>query len=1358
MAVHNFIIQEIIRMNEFDEVIDINSINKTQDLNELRDRYVLTEELAYIICDILGTITGKPIVSLIPGMVRKLYQRRASIITAAYGKGKSHALVFIASILASLESDALFDYILGLIPKFKTKELNEVLEMQLHSLKGKRYLIVPISLEKQLGKGIELVFLSNLEMAIKKKGILQEEEYFETDFRQAAKILDLQLAQDDFRQKWEKTAKKRQTSISAIISGIESLDDKFLDKFLEIHESIFRAKPDLKKGVIIDRIFDVARDITESSNYSGIIFLVDELTIFLESSYESGKVMKEIGGLQSIAQYINNLSDFFWFVGAQHKTLELALGQTSFKKDDLDKLRGRFNELPAITGVGFPEVARSLFRKAERFDEFAKVIKSEKLFAHHEKTVKSHYSWNITPDEIFPFHPEVIELLPNISSTFEQERSAIQFLATFYNKKRQEKAIIGNKLNLVTIESLYDWYLHNIIVLSPEVNAVLSLASYEQASNPELRKKVIKGLVTLHFLFRTGLGREGDYPVSVSRFAHLLDSPEDPISETLEEISRSTTHLYKDESRNGYLISETSLPMSEIDNAIAEAKTKVNIHDELKTRLKIPVTIETVPETITRIPRKIKYAWKTIPRLPEEVARPGTPYDVDLYMVYLMPENIGAYDYDAFKELARNWVNEDQNLICIVPKKEAAMIVQQDVIRELAGLELALKDKEISQYRDQLGGKHDNLMETFSERVYNIFLDPSNFDFIATNEKTLHSDIDTISPDDIWRTVLKDIYPNFPWKMANLAESRTSVNAILTFIQGYPKAKPNQNVKKHLRDTISQFGLIEVDGDKYNFIIPSKDLSSTYPPFAAWKLLITCVDSELRLEKIYLKLKKPPFGLNDHLIEILIAIGWKYGIFKIDCPTKPTETNKNWNNVLKNVSSSLSKDKYVIRHYWTPDPESKDLIVNLLSLLPNGDKWDFKTSRENQEVIFDLILSSTQDWLAKAIKSIQEIKEVIGFPSETQDRFNKLETRFEELAKAVEKLIVEEELETRLQILPMTLLNTETPPVETAYYPFKELCTDIAHFVEAQNYILTNFKPFFLQFDEMKRILWKDLSPSEKAEMTKVNGEIKNLSSWLSKPEKRALVTQKVQEYFEKSLRSKANIHNNLVKKSELTRKDLVNLPQFKILSELNPPLLNDQAQLAEAIADRIKHLGLGCNSQMNTSSQGKYQDILTCTKCKKNFIVLQGLEGGLETQKTELANQIRNSLSLHISTSISNLEKISQSANSNLKNQVTELLQSFEAFNPSADLSKKQQKNLIDSIKNFFEAYKEVIQTKPSQFKPKGVKSKSADSINLDKFLKEFKRAITESGRRKIPFDKFEVLIEEFLKNRKGIKYIEIS
>jgi len=857
MVTHDFIIEEIVRINKFDEVIDINSIKDTQDRNELRDRYVITEELAYIICDVLGTITETPTVSLIPGIERKLFQRRASLITAAYGKGKSHSLVFLASIFTSLESDALFDYIVGRFPKFKKKELNEAIETHLRTLKGKRYLIVPISLEQYLGIDIELVFLKNLEMTMKREGILQQDEFFETDFHQATKILDKQLVKDDFKQKWESTTSKNQTSIKAIISGLELLDDKFLNKFLEIYESIFDSKPDMKKGVNIDRACNVARKKAESRNYSGVIFLVDEFTAFLESSYELGRITKELGGLQSITQYINKRSDFFWLIGAQHKTLQKALGQTSSKKDDLNKLRGRFNELPLITGVGFPEVARSLFRKAERFDEFVKVTKSEALFAHYEKTVKSHYAWKITPDEIFPFHPEVIELLPKISSTFEQERSAIQFLATFYYQKRKEKAIIDNMLNLVTIANLYDWYLHNSNLLSAEVNTVLSLASYEQASNPELRKSVIKGLVTLHFLSRTGSGREGDYPVSVIRLAHLLDEPEDSIRETLEEIDRSTIHLYFDRNMNGYLISETSLPMSEIDDAIAEAKTKVNIHDELKTRLKIPLTIEEIPETITRIPRKIKYAWKTIPRLPEEIARPGTPSDVDLYMVYLIPENIGAYDYDAFKELARNWVNEDQNLICAVPNFTAAKIVQQEVIRELAGLELAFKDKKIAQYRDHLGGKHDSLKEAFSERVYNVFIDPSNFDFIATNEKILSSDVDTIYPDDVWEIVLKEIYPIFPWKMANLAEKRrTAVIPILKFIQDYPKTKPNENVKKHLRDTISQFGLIKEEGNKYNLVIPSKDLSSTNPPFAAWKLLFTSVQSELSLKDIYKKLKK----------------------------------------------------------------------------------------------------------------------------------------------------------------------------------------------------------------------------------------------------------------------------------------------------------------------------------------------------------------------------------------------------------------------------------------------------------------------------------------------------------------------
>ena len=246
---------------------DINNIDKIKE-------YIPTKDG----CELLK----KYIESIVNG------KNRATTLVGPYGKGKSHLLLVLITLLNDYEENDI-KYIDEFIVKIRN--IDEELYDTLKNIRERKLRLMPVIINSNYGD-LNQAFLLALSEALEREKL--SDVIVNTYFDVAIKVIEkweekYQVAVEDFK----KCLKEYNCSLKDLKKGLKNYSEEYYEIFKNVYSCILHGQEfnPLVNSDIIKTYKDMTHEITKY-NYTGIFIVFDEFSKFLEY-VENSHMMKD---------------------------------------------------------------------------------------------------------------------------------------------------------------------------------------------------------------------------------------------------------------------------------------------------------------------------------------------------------------------------------------------------------------------------------------------------------------------------------------------------------------------------------------------------------------------------------------------------------------------------------------------------------------------------------------------------------------------------------------------------------------------------------------------------------------------------------------------------------------------------------------------------------------------------------------------------------------------------------------------------------------------------------------------------------------------------------------------------------
>lgn len=512
---------------------------------------------------------------------------RARILVGAYGKGKSHIVLTILSILMQRDR-RLFTH---LMPKVdEDPELRQLVDNYYSDPKNK---ILPVIINGT-STSLTQAFLLALQRTLNENNL---DIMPETNYKAAIKTI--QKWSEDYPEVYEKFKKEISVPLDAFLSEMEAYN-------VEVYEEFERIYPTLTAGSVFNPFigFDVAdlyESVTKSlqeKGYLGIYVVYDEFSKFLEANIAAASV-SDTKMLQDFAEKCNRSGNTqMHLMLISHKEISNYIDQ--LPKQKVDGWRGvsdRFRHIHLNNNFAqtYEIISTVILKDKEKWSTFCNERENKKKFEELGKRYKTHPIFNdsvvnelkTTIYGCYPLHPVSTFILPRLSERIAQnERTLFTFLSaeghatlsSFLSKNGSQT------FKLLTPDIIFD-YFYPVLQKEPiwgemHKNFILAMQILEQIRGKELESKIVKTISLIYML--------GQFDKLKPIKEEIVGVYELDYSTT--DIDKAIEHLIKDEyviylkQSNGYLKLKQSSHV-DIEQKIADAVASMDSHFSMKEAL-----------------------------------------------------------------------------------------------------------------------------------------------------------------------------------------------------------------------------------------------------------------------------------------------------------------------------------------------------------------------------------------------------------------------------------------------------------------------------------------------------------------------------------------------------------------------------------------------------------------------------------------------------------------------------------------------------------------------------------------------------------------------------------------------------
>lgn len=489
---------------KYDDLIEVNenfqySVNLQFDINNISKlkEYIPTKDG----CELLKSYIN----SILKG------KNRATTLIGPYGKGKSHLLLVLITLLDDyLEEDIVF------IDKFieKIKSIDNDLYSMIKQIRSEKKKIMPIIINSNYGD-LNQAFLIALSEALERENL--SDIIVNTYFDVALKVIEKwELNYKDAIQEVKQCLKEYDCNLKELKLGLKNYSEKYYELFKKIYSCVLHGQEfnPLVNSDLIKTYKDMTHEI-QKYGFDGIFIVFDEFSKFLEY-VENSHMMKDLKLLQDFAELANRTgkTEQIHISCITHKTMDqYANNMDEDRANAFKTVEGRFKELYFNRSLEQNyEIVSYAIGKKKNFNDFYK-----KYFEDNKVTYLQFKKDNIFKDVeniekilfkgCFPLNPYTVYSLIGLSEKIAQnERTLFTFLTD--DDSNSLKSFIKNPINfnkLFNIDKIYD-YFRPILKKETDSNIKEIWMKSENAINKckdENEIRIIKAIAVVYMLNET---------------------------------------------------------------------------------------------------------------------------------------------------------------------------------------------------------------------------------------------------------------------------------------------------------------------------------------------------------------------------------------------------------------------------------------------------------------------------------------------------------------------------------------------------------------------------------------------------------------------------------------------------------------------------------------------------------------------------------------------------------------------------------------------------------------------------------------------------------------------------------------
>ena len=426
---------------------DINNINKLKE-------YIPTSDSCEILENYFDSIFKK--------------FNKSTILVGPYGKGKSHLLLVLLTLLNDYneEDDDIINDLLN-----KINKINVDVYEKIRSVRDKKMKFMPVIINSNYNN-INQAFLLALNEALERENI--DGIVIDTYFDAALQIIDKWENGNDNEiiSKFKTCLDKKKLTLKKLKDGLKIYNEEYYNIFKDVYSCVLHGiefNP-LINTDIVKYYKDVNYKISQLG-YTGMLVIFDEFSKFLEY-VGNESMMRDLKTLQDFAEMASRTgnSEQVLFSCITHKAINSYLKNLKDEKANAFKtVEGRFKEIYFNRSIEQNyEIIEQTIEKTDKFEDFiTKKLQSKKLFYEDIKNefpfCRSERVERVLFKGCFPLNPATVYAVMSLSEKVAQnERTLFTFLTDddvysfkhfIYNSKKQE---------LFNVDKIYD-YFYNIL-------------------------------------------------------------------------------------------------------------------------------------------------------------------------------------------------------------------------------------------------------------------------------------------------------------------------------------------------------------------------------------------------------------------------------------------------------------------------------------------------------------------------------------------------------------------------------------------------------------------------------------------------------------------------------------------------------------------------------------------------------------------------------------------------------------------------------------------------------------------------------------------------------------------------------
>ena len=862
------LISDVTSIKVFELAVKLQAISA-----DLRDRYfrdyILTEDLAGLFVRILASILGVGWSSTSTSLPAE--RRRAHLLSAQYGAGKSYFLTMLSAMLRAAGNEARLQTARDKFRSFR--DVNDLL----NTLGDKRFLIVQISAEDRGDIRLKELLVRGLLNEVTK---VLPDAVFANEYTQAvsnvAAMESLPIG-PTFRQALQS---QFGLSLQQLLARLGQYDRDSLRNYYQTLEHV-SGRAVSRDVLDVETTYREAVDKLRAEGYTHIAVLIDEMTAYLNASAAYHSLSETLGELQSFAAFCNSPVSHCLFVGAMHRSVREFLQDWSQQRD-YEKVMGRFTE------HDFPIYSNRLLAGVFQPNEEAFHRATRPFGGHVSQLMRLTKELRILDDghpmsvsAFFPLHPAVVHFLPRIARELGQaERTSFGFINDVVRPKLGETLGAAGQLNLVTLDQVFDYFLP-AIEQRPHYQQIISAYNAVRArvASP-LAHRAFKPLAMLWVASRVREAGPGvpQTDLGAEDVADYIGSPDVAAVREFLEALRPTGYVYLDTSTQRYFYSHADAGWdleSEIQKQMAQVDADDVLRSEL-TGLGARVCLQVAKKLLVKVQRSLESQWINLRQLQETTSL--KPRRAEGKIVFLVPELADLERYPAMWNDAAQKARHlsAANVVVAVPKQvdmlNPAELKRYRALHDISGKLSSFDEMGGAEHRVRVAQARYSEVRQRLRRDLEAFGQASNFIFFVNGLPCEAQDEDTILED-----MFEGYYYKFPKVRVESINGRSTTNALIdTCILNRQTtfSGDTSEVARQARDTLQVLGLCTwemVGGGKYRV-----ELAEPRPGtegFEIWQMVLgTLTDgSGNPFEKLYRRLGEPPYGLPYYMIELYIA-------------------------------------------------------------------------------------------------------------------------------------------------------------------------------------------------------------------------------------------------------------------------------------------------------------------------------------------------------------------------------------------------------------------------------------------------------------------------------------------------------